>query len=340
MKLSRVLRISRPRFWIYELGPYMIGVLWWFLVALNNTNSEESQALIWHFWSIKSSRIAFYTLYPEAFIILLLLGFYFLIPANIWIYWINDIYDYETDKLNPKKLEWYEALVTPKEQKKLRYRILWTTLPFVIILCMYLLWWMKLANWFQDRSFTYIALSNIWEAGNIGILCSFFAFLFFSGQYSAKPIRAKARPILDSFFSAWHYIATAVFGYLLVNPAWDINRYYVIAGMARAMAMHAFSAVPDIQADKDAKLATIATWLWWKATIRVCFGLYLLASVLSYSFLWRVSVMLGVVYCWLMMWAATLYGDEKKVFALYKRFPWINTVSGMILFFVVLLKIL
>ena len=27
MKLSRVLRISRPRFWIYELGPYMIGVL-------------------------------------------------------------------------------------------------------------------------------------------------------------------------------------------------------------------------------------------------------------------------------------------------------------------------
>jgi 4-hydroxybenzoate polyprenyltransferase len=35
----------------------------------------------------------------------------------------------------------------------------------------------------------------------------------------------------------------------------------VIAGMARAMAMHAFSAVPDIQADKDAKLATIATFL-------------------------------------------------------------------------------
>lgn len=28
---------------------------------------------------------------------------YFVIAANIWIYGINDIYDYETDKLNPKK---------------------------------------------------------------------------------------------------------------------------------------------------------------------------------------------------------------------------------------------
>gem|GEM_PF-2635403 len=27
MKLMRVLRISRPRFWIYELGPYMIGII-------------------------------------------------------------------------------------------------------------------------------------------------------------------------------------------------------------------------------------------------------------------------------------------------------------------------
>jgi lycopene elongase/hydratase (dihydrobisanhydrobacterioruberin-forming) len=59
---------------------------------------------------------------------------YFLISANIWIYGINDIYDYETDKLNPKKTEGYEALVTPPEQKSLWKRILWTTLPFLISL--------------------------------------------------------------------------------------------------------------------------------------------------------------------------------------------------------------
>ncbi len=80
MRLARVLRISRPRFWIYELGPYMIGVLGAILIT------NQSRGVL-DFWTI------------------LLFGFYFLIPANIWIYGINDIYDYETDKLNPKKLE-------------------------------------------------------------------------------------------------------------------------------------------------------------------------------------------------------------------------------------------
>ena len=258
-------------------------------------------------------------LFMKHAVIIGIFALYFLIPANIRIYGINDIYDYETDKLNPKKVEWYEALVTPKEQKSLWKWILLTTIPFILILCY---------QQFQQWTINY------------SLLTAFLAFLFFSGQYSAKPIRAKARPILDSFFSAWHYITTAIFGYLLVNPTWDINRYYVIAGMARAIAMHAFSAVPDIQADKDAKLATIATLLWWKATIRVCFGLYLLAAILSYSFLWRVSIVLWIAYCGLMIWAVTLYVNEKKLFALYKRFPWINTVSGMILFFVVLLKII
>jgi 4-hydroxybenzoate polyprenyltransferase len=308
MKLPRVLRISRPRFWIYELGPYMIWILWAIFV-LNNFGCPQC-----------SNSLGLGTLALRDNIIrVLLFGLYFLIPANIRIYGINDIYDYETDKLNPKKVEWYEALVTPKEQKHLWKRILLTTIPFAVILLYH--------------------GTRIWSVSR-GMILAFIAFLFFSGQYSAKPIRAKARPVLDSFFSAWHYIATAVFGYLLINPTWDINRYYVIAGMARAMAMHAFSAVPDIQADKDAKLETIATMLWGKATIRVCFGLYLLAAILSYSFLGWVSMLLGIVYCWLMIWGITLYGNDKKVFALYKRFPWVNTVSGMVLFFVLLLKII
>lgn len=307
MKLSRVIRISRPRFWIYELWPFMIGMLG---ALLTHQEIMQNPAI---------DGLTVWQLFMKHVLIIGIFALYFLIPANIWIYGINDIYDYETDKLNPKKLEWYEALVTPKEQKSLWKWIAWTTIPFILILC-----YQQFQLWTMHYT-----------------LCtSFIAFLFFSWQYSAKPIRAKARPGFDSIFSAWHYIATAVFGYLLLNPTWDINRYYVIAGMARAIAMHAFSAVPDIQADKDAKLATIATWLRWKATIWLCFGLYLIAAFLSYSFLGRISILLGIAYCWLMIWAATVYGDDKKLFSLYKRFPWINTVSWMILFFAVLLKII
>lgn len=60
-------------------------------------------------------------------------------------------------------------------------------------------------------------------------IIAFLAFLFFAGQYSAKPIRAKGRPGRDSFFSAGHYIATAAFGFFLINPVNPINRAYIIA---------------------------------------------------------------------------------------------------------------
>jgi 4-hydroxybenzoate polyprenyltransferase len=55
--------------------------------------------------------------------------FYFLIPANILIYGVNDMFDYETDKLNPKKGT-YEALVTPEKNKMLWIWIAVTNIPF------------------------------------------------------------------------------------------------------------------------------------------------------------------------------------------------------------------
>ena len=76
MKLKRILKISRPRFWIYELGPYIVGVV----------AAAQSDHFVW--------------LFPAVIIFFI----FFAYPANIYIYGINDIYDYETDKLNPKKV--------------------------------------------------------------------------------------------------------------------------------------------------------------------------------------------------------------------------------------------
>lgn len=116
---------------------------------------------------------------------------------------------------------------------------------------------------------------------NIPAIVAFVLFLFFSGQYSAKPIRAKGIPIVDTMFSAGHYIATAAFGFLLIAPDSLLNWSYLIAGLARAMAMHAFSAVPDIKADKDGGVDTVATLLGAKPTIVFCLILYALAGVLA-----------------------------------------------------------
>lgn len=286
MKTKRLLKISRPRFWIYEIGPYIIGVL----------AASQSQYFVW--------------LMPVTIIFFI----FFTYPANIYIYGINDVYDYDTDKLNPKKVS-YESLVMPDEQKRLLKHIAIVCVPFILYAASVL------------SLLTFISLMS---------------FFFFAGFYSAKPIRAKARPFFDSIFSAGHYVATGVFSYLLImetlgnNFSWKTILYCATASMCWAIAMHAYSAVPDIKADSDAGLKTIATTLGSKNTVILCGFLYSIAGILSYQYLGSVSVILALIYVLFMI--ISLSANEEKFFKIYTYFPTINTISGMIIFFTLLIK--
>jgi len=285
MKLRRLFRISRPRFWIYELGPYVIGI-----VAASAGSIE-----IWYSLPV------------------LIFFVFFTYSANIYIYGINDMYDYETDKRNPKKVS-YESLVLPNERKGLSLHIAITSLPFLIY------------GFFTTSLTTF---------------CALLAFFFFAGFYSAWPIRAKARPFLDSIFSAGHYIATAGFSYLLCSEILNSHIHtetFIIslaAGMLWAIAMHAYSAVPDIRADRDSNLSTIATTLEKQKTIILCAVLYSLSGILSYPFLGVTSIVLATVYFIFMI--LSLRADDKNLFRLYTYFPTINTICGMAIFFTILL---
>jgi 4-hydroxybenzoate polyprenyltransferase len=281
MTLSRLLRISRPRFWLYEFGTYAVGIVAAFTL----------QGL--PFNALTVSEIAF--------------GLYFLFPANLYIYGINDMFDYETDKLNPKKVA-YEALVEPKERPVLWRAIAITTIPFLLFL----------------------------NGTSIAVAITFFAFLFFAGFYSALPIRAKAIPGLDSFFSAGHYVATGVFGYV-VSGAHITSAVPIVAAMAWAMAMHAYSAVPDITADHDGGVHTIATQLGKQKTIVACAALYVVSAILSFHYLGSAVVSMGLLYVLLMV-LSLMAKSAEKLFTLYSYFPIINALLGMGIFFLVLFR--
>lgn len=270
MNILEVLKISRPRFWLYEGATFaLIGVLGG-ATTLKFLTSDT-------FW---------------------VFTFYFLIPANILIYGINDIFDYDTDKHNPKKLK-YESLVTPDRHRKLWYWILATNLPFILFLPL-------------DRE-TFL---------------SFSVFIFCAVFYSAWPIRAKARPVLDSLFSASHYVATGVFGYY-IGGGKDFPLIGIIAGMVWAIAMHAYSAVPDIKADTEAKLKTIAILIGKNKTILLCWGLYLLSCVLVFQYLPIVSVIAGIVFS-VFMYKSYTAKSEEALFKIYTYFPIINSTIGAI----------
>jgi 4-hydroxybenzoate polyprenyltransferase len=102
----------------------------------------------------------------------------------------------------------------------------------------------------------------------------------------------------------------------------------LLAGLARSMAMHAYSAIPDIEADTQSGIQTVATLYGKQGTLIFCTVCYSLAMVLSLPAMGWGSLVLGAVY--LVLMALSFRSD---VFRLYKYFPWINTIVGCLLFF-------
>lgn len=273
-----LLKLSRPRFWFYLFGPYLLGA-----AALAHSPVVNADLI----------SLAVYSLY-------------FLFPANLLIYGVNDLFDYETDILNAKK-QGYEAVLSPSNWRTTWAWILATNLPFIV-----------LAPWLLT------------PASCLALL----AFLFFGLFYSAPPIRAKTKPFLDALFNILYVFPALVsFGLVGLPPL-----VLVLAGTCWCMAMHAFSAVPDIKADKAAGLATVATVLGRQKTIVFCLFLYLLSGALSFQYIGVLAVVLGVAYTLLML--ASLKSGEARLFKIYKLFPVVNLMAGFLLTIKIILPLL
>lgn len=234
---------------------------------------------------------------------------YFSFPANLLIYGVNDIFDFATDQHNSKKGT-YEVLLQPSQRNRVWLSIILLNLFFLLPLM-------------------YLELSH----GGFMVSLALLGFLFFGIFYSAPPIRAKEIPFLDSFFNIL-YVFPGIAAYL-VGGGNRINLPILVAATAWCMAMHAFSAVPDIAADKKAKLKTVATVLGDRKTLIFCACLYGLSAVLTYPSLGYQAVLLGAGYVGIMV--SSLQKNSKKaphgdaIFATYKNFPLLNALAGAIL---------
>jgi 4-hydroxybenzoate polyprenyltransferase len=158
---------------------------------------------------------------------------YFLLFANIYLYGVNDLFDLDTDLLNPKK-------AGPERTAAGAVRLL-------------------------AASAAASALAAIPLALDPTAAALVALYLALSTAYSAPPLRLKARPLLDSY-SNWLYIVPAALGYYLSSgrlpPAW-----VWAAGVAWTAGMHALSAVPDIEADRRAGVKTVAVALGARGTM-------------------------------------------------------------------------
>lgn len=181
-----------------------------------------------------------------------LTAIYFLIPYNMLIYVINDIYDYESDIANPRKGGVEGAVLDNSLHNFMFIYAIFINIPFILLM---------FAN------------------GTLGSNILLIFIVFNALAYSVKGLRFKEIPFLDSISSSLHFVLPLVYVFVLYSFNTS-NIVYVLAFVFWGMASHAFGAVQDIIPDRKAKLKSIATFLGAKQTVRFSLLLYVLSSIL------------------------------------------------------------
>jgi 4-hydroxybenzoate polyprenyltransferase len=238
---------------------------------------------------------------------------YFLVPYNLAMYGINDVFDYESDLRNPRK-GGVEGAVLDRTMHAVTLRVaIGTNVPFLaaLVLLGSPLSWLVLA-------------------------VSIFAVV----AYSAPGLRFKERPFLDSATSSTHFVSPAVYGLVLAQaqftPAlWALLGAFFLWGVAS----HAFGAVQDVVADRAGGIGSIATVIGARATVRFAVAAYLVSGALLLFTPWPgpLAALLALPYAAsILPFASVSDEDSEQAHRGWERFLWLNYVTG---FFVTMLLI-
>ncbi len=240
---------------------------------------------------------------------------YFLGPYNLLMYGINDVFDYESDIKNPRK----GGVEGMKESRALHPAIVravaWTNIPFLVILL----------------------ILSPWVAKIVLILVVFSAV-----AYSAKGLRFKEIPFLDSFTSSFHFVGPLLYALSLTHfphQAWP----WIIAFFLWGMASHALGAIQDIIPDREGKIASIATAIGARATLWISLLLYIAATVIVaiQGIMYSAIVLAGIGYivnC--LPYVAVTDITSSNTHHAWQRFLWLNYISGALITMTILFIVL
>jgi 4-hydroxybenzoate polyprenyltransferase len=115
------------------------------------------------------------------------------------------------------------------------------------------------------------------DLADFWLLITLFAVL----AYSVPRLRFKEIPFLDSLTSALHFVGPMLFALALsgVNILEFKIFSMILAFLGWGMASHAFGAVQDVRADREAGIKSVATAIGARNTVRLAFLLYFLAAL-------------------------------------------------------------
>lgn len=232
---------------------------------------------------------------------------FFLVPYNLAMYGINDVFDYESDLRNPRKGGVEGALLDPRVHRTTLIAAVVSCVPFLVVLVVL----------GDPLSWLVLAIS-----------------MFAVVAYSAKGLRFKEKPFLDSITSSTHFVSPAVYGLVLGGATFTPQLWLILAAFFLwGVASHAFGAVQDVIADREGGIASIATVIGARATVRFAVVSYVLAGLLLLGTEWPgpLAALAALPYAvstaqW---WNVT---DDRAEDANrgWKRFLWLNFLAGAV----------
>ncbi len=260
-----------------------------------------------------------YFFVTREFDLTLVLGtLFFLIPYNLLMYGVNDVFDYESDLKNPRKGGIEGALLDPKWHSPTLWASALTVAPFLIFFALT-----------EDLG------TNLWLA----------LFVFTVIAYSAKHLRFKEKPVLDSLTSASHFVGPMIVGASAAGLDLSNSTFllFVAAFTLWGVASHAFGAVQDVKADREGKIASIATVFGAAATARFAFACYFAAGVLMLLSGWpsAISGIAAVPYLVIVAPFLNLKDEDcESANRGWRRFIWLNFFAGFVVSILLILALL
>ncbi|WP_311211607.1 MULTISPECIES: prenyltransferase [unclassified Arthrobacter] len=241
--------------------------------------------------------------------------FYFLIPYNLAMYGINDVFDYESDLKNPRKGGMEGALLQPHLHRPMLWLAAITNVPFLLVLA------------FAGGPAAWISLT-----------VSAFAVV----AYSVAGLRFKERPVLDSLTSSTHFVSPAVVGLALAGAEVTPGLVILLAAFFLwGMAAHAFGAVQDIEPDRQAGIGSIATVFGARRTVRLAVVLWLVAGLAMLATPWPgpLAAIIAIPYvanC--APWWNVTDTTAARTNVAWRRFIWLNYGSGFLVTLIFILQ--
>lgn len=301
---------SRPLSWINTAFPFAAAYVLTSLLAPTTTDGLArflDPAQVTPTGSVAVILSGDAGLGPVDWLVLVVGALYFLVPYNLAMYGINDVFDYESDLHNPRKGGVEGALLDRSLHRTTLRAAVITNVPFLVFL---------------------VAVGS--PLSWLVLAVSVFAVI----AYSAPGLRFKERPFVDSITSSTHFVSPAVYGLVLAGAAFTPELWALLgAFFLWGVASHAFGAVQDVLADREGGISSIATEIGARATVRLSVVAYLLAGVLLTFTEWPgpLAALLTLPYAiscapW---WNVT---DDRaeEVNRGWRRFLALNFVSGFV----------